>query len=426
MAERWTNIFLILFLAGTVLDFIVNFILERIDYNFRQSKGREIPGEVAEFFDAETVEKTVLYENAGYSLWVPEAFVSCALGIYLVLCGYYPFCLDFAVSLSGDNFYFAAICFLLLSEVPAFILAIPFSLIKEFNIEKKFGFSKMTLGMWIGDLIKSVIVGTIIMSLLVSAIILAINLCGAWWWLMAGAVYLAFSLGLGVLWPIFIAPLFNKFTPLEDGELKDRLENLLKKCGFESKGLFVMDASRRSGHSNAYFTGFGKSKRVVLFDTLIEQMTPAEIESVLGHELGHYKHHHIIKRMIVMVPMIFAVLFAASLLVSIPELYMGFGFDAEAASALCEKGQFFGLFFLTFVVEGADVIISPVTNYFSRRDEFQADAYAKEICGTGEHLISALIKLNKENLHELQVPEVYSLFNYSHPPLLERIEALKK
>ncbi len=426
MTERLMNIFVIIFLAGTALDFIVNFVLEWIDYKFRQENGRKIPAEVESYFDADTVEKTVLYENAIYSLWIPEVIITTALGIYLVLCGYYPFCLDFAAGFAGDNYYLVAIYFMLLAQIPAFILEIPFGYINEFSIEKKFGFSNMTLGMWIFDIVKSIIVGSIFVALLVSAIIFAIRLSGDWWWLLAGGVFLAFNLGLGILWPVLIAPLFNKFTPLEDGELKERLEKLLKKCGFESKGLYVMDASRRSGHSNAYFTGFGKSKRVVLYDTLIAQMTPEEIESVLGHELGHYKHNHIVKKMFVMIPLVFAILYAASLVVSNPDLYLALGFDSETASSLCQPGQqFFGLFFLTFIIEGAEVILDPLMNYFSRKDEFQADAFAKEVCGTGEHLISALIKLNKENLHELQVSAVYSLFNYSHPPVLERIAALR-
>ena len=184
-----------------------------------------------------------------------------------------------------------------------------------------------------------------------------------------------------------------------------------------------MDASKRSGHSNAYFTGFGKSKRVVLYDTLIEQLTIDEIEAVLGHELGHYKHHHILKKMMFMIPGVFAALFVASLFIKLPELYIGFGFDV--GDFIPYQMMFIGVFLISLVFGEWMDLFRPILNFLSRRDEFQADAFAKKICGSGEPLCTALIKLNKENLSEIQVPKIYSVFNYNHPPLLERIAALR-
>ena len=184
--------------------------------------------------------------------------------------------------------------------------------------------------------------------------------------------------------------------------------------------MFVMDASKRSKHSNAYFTGFGKTKRVVLYDTLIAQLKPEEIKAVLGHELGHYKHHHIIKKMCVMIPCIFGALFLMSLFISRSDLYTTFGFTVQPVPEV----QFLGIFLLGLVFGGFGTLLSPVTNFFSRRDEFQADAFAKNLCGTGKPLVTSLVTLNKENLSELTEPKIYSVFNYSHPPLLERIRAL--
>jgi len=264
----------------------------------------------------------------------------------------------------------------------------------------------------------------VIMAPLLLVMIGLFKYASDWWWILLGCVYFVFSLAISVIYPIFIAPIFNKFTPLEDGELKTRLEELLKKCGFKASGLFVMDASRRSGHSNAYFTGFGKSKRVVLYDTLIDQLTTDEIEAVLGHELGHYKHHHILKKLILMIPAVFAVLFAVSFLVKLPLLYTGFGFNFIVENVPYQM-MFIGIFLLSLVFGEWGRILSPIMNALSRHDEFQADAFAKKICGTGEHLCTALIKLNKENLSEIQVPKIYSVFNYNHPPLLERISALR-
>jgi len=418
------NIFLIIFLGGTFLDVVINLILEKADHSFRKKHGREIPEIAAPYVDAETVDKTCRYEDAKFVFWVPQFIISAGLTVYLMLYGFYPSIFSHIVNWT-ENAYFQAILFMIIAEIPVVILSMPFDLYREFGIEKYFGFSHMTVGMWIADAIKSIIVGLLISVPLLSAVLFIVFHFENWWWLLAGGIYLVFSLGLSIIYPKFIAPLFNKFTPLPEGELKTRLEALLDKCGFKSNGLYVMDASKRSGHSNAYFTGFGKAKRVVLYDTLINQMTPEEIEAVLGHELGHYKHHHIIKKMAFMIPLVFLFLFAAFILLKIPALYEAAGFTMNQGEIPGTEYFFAGMFLLSVIFTGYGTLLHPVMNYFSRKDEFQADAFSKEVCGSGEPLVTALIKLNKENLSELQVPKVYSVFNYSHPPLLERIRALQ-
>ncbi len=266
------NIFLILFLAGTALGVIADILLETIDFNFRKKHGKEIPEEVRGCLDEATAGKTVLYRNAGYKTGIYEVILSAALTAYLVFSGFYP-SIFYTILNQNLSPYVSIPLFFVACEVPAFILGIPFSLYEEFGIEKTFGFSNMTAGMWIADLIKSVIVGLIIFVPLICVFVFIFSHFEVYWWFFLATAYLVFSLGLSVIYPMFIAPLFNKFTPLEEGELKTRLESLLTECGFKASGLYVMDASRRSGHSNAYFTGFGKSKRVVLYDTLISQMT---------------------------------------------------------------------------------------------------------------------------------------------------------
>jgi STE24 endopeptidase len=246
---------------------------------------------------------------------------------------------------------------------------------------------------------------------------------------MLGIVYVAFSLVASYIYPVLIAPLFNKFTPLEDGDLKTRLTQLLGKTGFTAKSMFVMDASRRSGHSNAYFTGLGKNKRIVLFDTLIAQLLPEEIEAVLAHELGHYKHKHIVKKLCVMIPLIFAVLFFVFFVSKTPLLCKGFGFlpstfELAAGETLPFQMQFLSIFLMGLSFGGFTPLFTLIENASSRRDEFQADAYSAKLCGGGKSLSTALIKLNKENLSEIVPPKIYSVFNYSHPPLLERIRAV--
>ena len=418
-----SNIFFIIFVSGTLFSFLLDMILERIDFSFRKKHGTEIPEILSGYVETETLKKTCLYENAKYRLWIPSTILELLLTLYLVFCGFYP-ALSSQIWSWTDNSFFAAILFLILASVPGVLLSVSFALYSEFGIEKHFGFSKMTFGMWIGDEIKGFLINLVIMAPLLLAMTGLFKYASSWWWILLGCVYFVFSIAISVIYPIFIAPIFNKFTPLEDGELKTRLENLLKKCGFKASGLFVMDASRRSGHSNAYFTGFGKAKRVVLYDTLIEQLTPEEIEAVLGHELGHYKHHHILKKMLFMIPAVFVTLFVISLLIKLPFLYEGFGFVVP--QEIPYQLMFIGTFLIALTFGNWSTLLTPIANFFSRHDEFQADAFAKQICGNGEALCTALIKLNKENLSEIQVPKIYSIFYYNHPPLLERIAALRK
>lgn len=423
---QYSNIFVILFFIGTFLDFILDFILEKIDFSFRKKHGTEIPEEVKDFVDLNTLKKTCAYEDAKYKLWLPKTLLSLVVGLYLMISGFYP-AVFATICTWFDNSIIVNLLFIFFTSIPGFILGVPFTLYSIFGIEKQFGFCKMTFGMWILDQIKGAFVGCVIAIPLLAVACLLFKYFPNFWWLLLGGVYVTFSLAISVIYPLFIAPLFNKFTPLEEGELKTRLETLLQKCGFKASGLFVMDASKRSGHSNAYFTGFGKSKRVVLYDTLIAQLTPEEIEAVLGHELGHFKHHHIIKRLCTMIPLIFAILFVISLIIKLPNLYEGFGFEIlkNENGEISHKMMMVGLIFCGTVFGGFSPIANLISNFFSRKDEFQADAFSKKICETEQPLISALIKLNKENLSEIQVPKIYSAFNYNHPPLLERIRELK-
>ena len=196
----------------------------------------------------------------------------------------------------------------------------------------------------------------------------------------------------------------------------------MERTGFKSSGVFIMDASKRSKHSNAYFTGFGKTKRVVLYDTLVEQLSVDEVGAVLAHELGHYKKHHIVKRFAVTIPLVYIVLFAAARLTSCEALYSGFGFSYDVALPYM---KFIALFLLSEVFGGYGIFVRLVSNFFSRKDEYEADAYAKKLCGSGKPLSSALIALNRENKGEVRTAKIYSAFTYSHPTLLERLRALE-
>ena len=282
----------------------------------------------------------------------------------------------------------------------------------------------MTLSLWILDEIKGLVMSVILAVLLIAAMIGILCAFPHGWWILLTIVMFAFTLVMQVLYPLVIAPMFNKFTPLESGELKERIENLMTDLGFKSTGIFVMDASKRSGHSNAYFGGLGKSKRIVLYDTLINQLNTDELVAVLGHELGHYKLHHIIRRFCVMIPVEFVIMFVLYRISQVQSLYTGFGFPFETIANISSV-QFVGLFLASLIAGAVQEFTSPVINYSSRRDEYAADKFSAELTKHPEHLISALVKLNLENLSELLPPKIYVFWNYNHPTLVERIKALK-
>ena len=274
------------------------------------------------------------------------------------------------------------------------------------------------------DQIKEMVVSLIMSTILMAAMIEVLVIFPDKWWILLVCVLFAFTLIMQVLYPLVIAPMFNKFTPLEDGELKERISQLMTNLGFKANGIFVMDASKRSGHSNAYFGGMGKSKRIVLYDTLIKQLTTDELVAVLGHELGHYKLHHIIRRFLVMIPVELILMFVLFKIAQGTSIYTGFGF--AVADVQIQSVQFIGLFLASLVAGSVDEFIPPIINTSSRRDEYQADAFSAKLTGNPDALISGLIKMNSENLSELLPPKLYVIWNYSHPTLIERIRALKQ
>lgn len=421
---EFKNPFIILFIVGTIFSYVLHEVLEYIDYRARCKNGTVVPTELFGYVDSKVLKKTCAYEDARYFLFIPKHTLSIMLSLILVFCGFYVSLYNWAWNLT-HSCYLTAILFSILATLPSSVLLQPFAVYREFVIEKKFGFSTMTVAQWIIDIFKNLIVECVLSIPLICIAVFLLLHALSWWWLLLGLVYIAFCVGFSFVYPVWIAPLFNKFTPVESGELKTRLERLLERTGFTAGSIMVMDASRRSNHSNAYFTGFGKNKRVVLYDTLINQLSVDEIEATLGHELGHYKLHHIVRRLCVMIPLVFVLLFVGNRFLQKPSLYSGFGFISSEATAVPKQMLFIGIFLLQIVVDGFTLFISALNNISSCRDELAADRFSAKLCGTGRHLCTALIKLNKENLSEVNVPKIYSVFNYSHPPLLERIRKLK-
>ncbi|MCX7167529.1 MAG: M48 family metallopeptidase [Rhodocyclales bacterium] len=296
-----------------------------------------------------------------------------------------------------------------------FVTGLPASLYRTFRIEARFGFNKLTWPLWLADLAKGAALTVLIGGPLLFAVLWLMDVMGRNWWLYVWLVWLATNLLILFLYPTVIAPLFNKFTPLEDASLKARIEALLDRCGFASSGLFVMDGSKRSAHGNAYFTGFGRAKRIVFFDTLLEKLAPPEIEAVLAHELGHFHHRHVIKRIVLSGALSLAFLWLLGQLIDQPWFYAGLGV-ASGNTAM-------GLLLFSMVLPAFLFPLAPLTSALSRRHEYEADAYAAKQTAASD-LIAALVKLYRDNAATLTPDPLHSLFHDSHPPASQRIARL--
>jgi STE24 endopeptidase len=292
---------------------------------------------------------------------------------------------------------------------------LPLSIYGTFAVEARFGFNRTTPLLFVADLLKSLLVTLLIGVPLLAAILLFMQKSGDWWWVWAWAAWVTFTLFITWAWPSFIAPLFNKFSALSDAQLQARVEALLKRCGFTSRGLFVMDGSRRSTHGNAYFTGMGRNKRIVFFDTLLERLGHTEVEAVLAHELGHFRLHHVRQRLIMTVAAGFAGLALLGWLMQWPDFYTALGVASPSPHT--------ALLLFMFALSPFMFFLTPLLSAWSRLHEFQADRFAAEYASARE-LASALVKLFRDNASTLTPDALHSRFFDSHPPALQRIARL--
>jgi STE24 endopeptidase len=300
--------------------------------------------------------------------------------------------------------------------VIGFLADLPFSLYRTFRLEARFGFNKMTPRLFLADLARQAVLAAVIGAPVLLAVLWLMGAMGERWWLYVWLFWLGFNLLVLLLYPTLIAPLFNKFSPLADGPLKDRIEGLLARCGFASAGLFVMDGSKRSAHGNAYFTGLGRAKRIVFYDTLIEKLSPAEVEAVLAHELGHYRHRHVWKRIGLLALVSLALLWVLGQLMGQDWFYQGLGVGTgSTAMALALFAQALPVFLFP---------LTPLGSWWSRRHEYEADAYAARQAAAAD-LVSALVKLYRDNAATLTPDPIHSLFYDSHPPASLRIGRLR-
>lgn len=299
------------------------------------------------------------------------------------------------------------------------LLDLPFELYGTFRIEQQFGFNRMTWQLYVADTTKGLVVGALVGLPLAALVLWLMGAAGATWWLWAWGAWVGFNLLILVLYPTVIAPLFNKFEPLADESLKARVQALMARCGFAAKGLFVMNGSKRSAHANAYFTGFGAAKRVVFFDTLLGKLTPGEVEAVLAHELGHFKHRHVIKRIVSN----FALSLVGFALLGWLSGKVWFYTALGATPSLGAPNDALALLLFILVTPVFGFFISPIFAQLSRKHEFEADAYACRQAD-GRDLAAALLKLHEDNAATLTPDPLYVRFYYSHPPASERLAAL--
>ncbi len=296
-------------------------------------------------------------------------------------------------------------------------LSLPFQLVGQFGVEARFGFNKTTLDLWLMDRLKGLVLTGVLGGSVLYGVLWFMAATGHWWWLWVSGFVVAVSLALQVIYPLWIAPWFNRFEPLEDGELKAGVEALVSRLGFRMRGIYRMDASRRSGHGNAYFAGFGAGRRIVLFDTLLNGLKTDEVIAVLAHEIGHWRLRHIGKRLALSVIVQLAGFYALSRVMVYEPFYQAFGFSGAADyRALAVFGVCVGVFVFW---------IRPLFAAFSRAHEFEADAFAVQATGSAEGLSSALLSLSRDNLSNLTPHPMYSFYYYSHPSLHERFSALE-
>lgn len=405
-----------LFLALLFASAIVRAALMRRQVRHVLARRDTVPPAFADAIGLASHQRAADYTVARMRLALPELAVSTALVLGLTLGGGLQWLHDAWAGVAEAGGIAHGVVLLASLAVIGWLLELPFTLWRTFVVEKRFGFNRMTPALFIADTVKEGLLAALVGLPLLAAVLWLMQAMGATWWLWVWALWLGFNLLFMLVWPTFIAPLFNTFTPLADQALKARVETLLARCGFRSRGLFVMDGSRRSAHGNAYFTGFGAAKRIVFYDTLLAKLGPEEVEAVLAHELGHFHHRHILKRLALLAPASLLLLALLGWLMQQPWFFTGLGMSAtDTASALA-------LFFLA--LPAFTFPLAPLASHWSRRHEYEADAYAARQTHAAD-LVSALVKLYRDNASTLTPDPLYSAFFDSHPPAALRVARLQ-
>ncbi|MFJ3047848.1 M48 family metallopeptidase [Herbaspirillum chlorophenolicum] len=411
--------FSVLFVAFLAASLVVRFWLASRHIRHVLAHRAAVPAEFAEKIPLAAHQKAADYTVARTKFGLVTLAISTAVLIAFTLLGGLQWLSGTILGWTGGPDMWYQIGLVAAFGIISGLVDLPFDYYRQFRLEARFGFNKMTPGLFFSDMVKQSLIGAVIGLPLLWVVLTLMEKAGALWWLYTWIVLCAFQLLMLVIYPSFIAPLFNKFTALEDDSLRSRIEGLMQRVGFASKGLFVMDGSKRSAHGNAYFSGFGSGKRIVFFDTLLARLAPQEIEAVLAHELGHFKLKHIVKRVTVMFGISLAFLALLGYLKGQVWFYTGLGvnpllFGSNNAMALI-------LFMLALPI--FTFLLSPLSSLTSRKHEFEADAFAAQHTNA-QDLVSALVKLYEDNASTLTPDPLHSAFYDSHPPASLRIGRL--
>lgn len=409
--NRVVLICLLLLLA----KWLAKFLLERLNQRHVRARADAVPEAFREVIDPATYAKSVAYTLVKGRFSQVEMIYDLAVLLLVLLSGVLPWSFQMFTGHFGGSAW-AMAAYLFVAGVALSLPGLPFAWFDQFRIEEKFGFNTTTARLWWTDKLKGLLLGAVLGYPLLVLILKVVEWTGAHWWLWAWGVVVLFQLVMMVLAPALILPLFNKFMPLPDGPLRDRLVALADRTGFRARSIQVMDGSKRSRHSNAFFTGFGKFRKVVLFDTLVQQLSETELAAVLAHEIGHYKKRHIVKLMVFSTASLLLAFAVIAWLAQQAWFYHAFGF---------EPGQLAPALLLFTLLSGVVTFwFTPLANVWSRRYEYEADAFAAAAMTETQSLTGALRKLNQKNLSNLTPHPLYSGFYYSHPTLLEREQAL--
>lgn len=404
--------------AFIAAKFASELCLDMLNIKNVRAHAAAVPDKFRSFVDFPTYSKSVSYTIDKTRFGIIEGGCNALFLMLVVALWLLPKMFDLGMDVFGSSAWAQAltiICIMIVLSLPM----LPFDWCMQFVIEQQYGFNKSTLSLWIADTIKSAAVGVVLGLPILTLILWFADTYPKTWWIWGFCAVAAFQILMIVIYPRVIVPLFNKLEDLPDGELKTALFALADRGGFKAKTIQVIDGSRRSTHSNAYFTGFGRFRRIVLFDTLLEHLDTREIEAVLAHEIGHYKRGHVLKLMGMNFLLTFLTFALMGLMVNSQWFYLGFGF--------CEASGFGPVFMIFSLYAGFfSYWLTPVMNMFSRKYEYEADAFSASLCGSGLALDSALRKLYSKNLGNLTPHPLYSAFHYSHPTLSERRDALLK
>lgn len=417
-----------IFLIFFAVELLTKTVLEILNIS-KANSCKDIPDYFKKEFSADVFKKMRQYTVSKGKLSLFSLFFQSILLMLFIFSGFFGTLEQFILAFIGNNHpYLGGIVFIYTIFLIITVLSLPISIYSEFAVEKRFGFSKITPALFAADFLKSLLISGIIFFPLLLMLFMFMDKAGSFWWLYAFGFTVLFQLTVSCLYPVVIAPLFNKFKLLDNDALSQCLFSLASQLDFKVGGIFKMDGSRRSSHSNAYFTGFGKMRRIVLFDTLIELLNINELKAVLAHEIGHYKKHHLIKGLLLAFSVMFAGFYVLNLLLGWENLYKAFGF---------ESSSYYGIIILIALYSNPfTFFLSPVFNIFSRRNEYEADRFAVNALNSdvvlreateqsgAEYLKNALYKLGRENLSNPIPHSLYSFFHYSHPALFERLSAI--